>query len=213
MKNNKLLIPLLIAAFTSGAFAAADEINYSFSLKNWSHKFKQSSSTTEGVNSPVISGTARKGDFFITGSALLPTTYSFPDGSQLIRRDTDMALGYSINSNFSLLGGQKNINVRNFSTSNALTSYNINLNYLGINGFTSIGEKSFLYGTATKSVSGKRKDTNVSLKFENYEGGLGYVLSKDTQLTLGYRNQKFTFSGDNSSTTLSGLIFGVNITQ
>ncbi len=213
MKNNKLLIPLLIAAFTSGAFAADDEINYSFSLKNWSHKFKQSSSTTEGVNSPVISGTARKGDFFITGSTLLPTTYSFSDGSQLIRRDTDMALGYSINSNLSLLGGQKNINVRNFSTSNALTSYNINLNYLGINGFTSIGEKSFLYGTATKSVSGKRKDTNVSLKFENYEGGLGYVLSKDTQLTLGYRNQKFTFSGDNSSTTISGLIFGVNISQ
>jgi len=213
MKNNKFLIPLAIAAFTSGAFAADDEINYSFSLKDWNHKFKTQTSSTEGVNSPIISGTARKGNYFITGSALLPTTYSFADGSQLIRRDTDIALGYSINSNIALLGGQKNINVRNFSTSNVLSGYNINLNYLGVNGFTSIGEKSFLYGTATNSVSGKRKDTNVSLKFNNYEGGLGYVLSKETQLTLGYRSQKFTFTGDSGSTTLSGLIFGVNVAQ
>jgi hypothetical protein len=212
VKNNKLLIPLAIAAFTSGAFAADDEINYSFSLKDWNHKFKQSSST-EAVNSPILSGTARKGDYFITGSSLLPTTYSFADGSQLIRRDNDIALGYSINSNFSLLGGKKNILVRTFSTSNALSQYNINLNYLGANGFTAIGEKSFLYGTYTSSVSGKRTDTNVSVKFSNYEAGLGYVLSKDTQLTLGYRNQKFSFaSGSAYNTTLSGLIFGVNIT-
>lgn len=212
MKNNKLLIPLAIAAFTSGAFAADDEINYSFSLKDWNHKFKQTSST-EAVNSPILSGTARKGDYFITGSSLLPTTYSFADGSQLIRRDNDVALGYSINSNFSLLGGKKNILVRTFSTSNALSQYNINLNYLGANGFTAIGEKSFLYGTYTSSVSGKRTDTNVSVKFSNYEGGLGYVLSKDTQLTLGYRNQKFSFASNSTyNTTLSGLIFGVNIT-
>jgi len=212
VKNNKLLIPLAIAAFTSGAFAADDEINYSFSLKDWNHKFKQTSST-EGVNSPILSGTVRKGDYFITGSTLLPTTYSFADGSQLIRRDTDMALGYSINSNFSLLGGKKNILVRTFSTSNALSQYNMNINYLGANGFTAIGEKSFLYGTYTNSVSGKRVDTNVSVKFNNYEAGLGYVLSKDAQLTLGYRSQKFTFATSTTSTTLSGLIFGVNITQ
>jgi len=214
MKNNKLLIPLAIAAFTSGAFAADDEINYSFSLKDWNHKFKQNSSTTEAVNSPILSGTARKGDYFITGSSLLPTTYSFADGSQLIRRDNDIALGYSINSNFSLLGGKKNILVRTFSTSNALSQYNINLNYLGANGFTAIGEKSFLYGTYTSSVSGKRTDTNVSVKFSNYEAGLGYVLSKDTQVTLGYRSQKFAFANSSSAydTTLSGLIFGVNIT-
>jgi len=211
VKNNKLLIPLAIAAFTSGAFAADDEINYSFSLKNWGHTFKQTSST-EGVNSPVISGTAKKGDYFITGSALLPTTYSFGDGSNLVRRDTDIALGYSINSNVSLLGGQKNILVRTFSTTNVLSQYNINLNYLGVSGFTSIGEKSFLYGTYTNSANGKRKDTNVSVKFNNYEGGLGYVLNKETQLTVGYRSQKFTFAGDTYSTTLSGLIFGVNIT-
>ena len=69
MKKNKLLIALATAAFGIGAFAADDEINYSFSLKDWNHKFKQTSST-EGVNSPIISGTARKGDYFITGSAL-----------------------------------------------------------------------------------------------------------------------------------------------
>jgi len=207
MKKNKLLIALAIAT-CSCAVMADDDITYSFSLKDWNHKFKQGSTSTEAVNSAIVSGTARKGDYFITASTLLPTTYSFGSGSELFRRDTDFALGYSINSNVSFLAGQKNIGVRQYNTSDGWTNYKINLTYIGVNGFTSIGEKTFLYGTFTNSVKGKTTDTNSTMKFTNYEGGLGYVMSKDTQLTVGYRNQKFT---DTSSTTLPGIIFGVNI--
>jgi hypothetical protein len=207
MLKYQLFLAIALAICSTTALANDDKINYSFSLKDWNHKFKQSTST-EAVNSAVVSGTARKGDYFITASTLLPTTYSFGSGSELFRRDTDLALGYSINSNVSFLAGQKNIGVRQYNTSNGWTNYKINLTYIGVNGFTSIGEKTFLYGTFTNSVKGKATDSNSTMKFTNYEGGLGYVMSKDTQLTVGYRNQKFT---DTGSTTLPGIIFGVNI--
>ena len=210
MKNNKLLIALAIAA-CSCAVMANEEINYSFSLKSWNHNLKQPTTNSETVNAAVISATAKKGDYFITGSSLLPITYSFGSGSELFRRDIDLALGWSLNSNVSLLAGQKKIGVRSYNTSNGWNNWNINATYLGANGFTSLGEKSFAYGTYTQSIKGKSTDDNNSMKFTYYEGGLGYVLSKDTQLTVGYRNQKFV--GNNGyTTTLPGIIFGVNVT-
>ena len=72
MENNKLLIALSIAA-CSGAAIANDKIDYSFSLKSWNNKISQGTSTNQ-VNGTVISATAKKGDFFITGSRLLPVT-------------------------------------------------------------------------------------------------------------------------------------------
>jgi len=210
MKNSKLLIALAIAASASTAMAD-EEINYSFSLKNWNHKLKQSPTNTETVNATVISATARKGDYFITGSSLLPTTYAYGSGTELFRRDIDLALGWSFNPNVSLLAGSKKIGVRSYSTSDGSDSYNINVTYLGANGFTTIGEKSFVYGTYTQSIKGKNTDEDNSIKLTTYEGGLGYVLRKDTQLTVGFRNQKFVGSSG-YTTTIPGIIFGVNVT-
>ena len=81
----------------------------------------------------------------------------------------------------------------------------------GINGFESIGEKSFLYGTYTRSFSGNRTKDGAKatgLAFTTYEAGLGYVLSKETQLLAGYRSQKI--SGDTTNPVLSGLLVGAN---
>ena len=81
MLKNKLLIALAIAVCSSATFAD-DKIDYSFSLKNWNNKIKQSNSTNT-VNGTVISATAKKGDFFITGSRLLPVTYTNSSGTTL----------------------------------------------------------------------------------------------------------------------------------
>ena len=91
------------------------------------------------------------------------------------------------------------------STSNST----ISISYLGLNGFTSIGEQSFLYGTVTRSFKAKDSSTTESTKFSSYEAGVGYIINKNTQLTAGYRYQRFS---DSSTTTLPGIIFGVNIT-
>ena len=84
------------------------------------------------------------------------------------------------------------------------------MNYLGLNGFSAIGEQSFVYGTALRSLNAKESGSTDKLIFTSVEFGIGYVLNKNTQLTAGYRSQKF--SGDDNNTTLPGVIFGVNLT-
>ena len=200
MKKNKLLIALAIAA-SSGVAIADDKIDYSFSLKSWNNKISQGTSTNQ-VNGTVISATAKKGDFFITGSRLLPVTYTNSEGSSFGRQDSDIALGWSFSPNLSLLGGKKII---------GSSSGSFNIPYFGLNGFSSIDEKSFLYGTFTRSpkVSASATITRGgTITFTNYEGGYGYLWDKSTQLTAGYRSQ--TISNVNPSATMAGVIFGAN---
>jgi len=200
MKKNKLLIALAIAAYSS-AVMADDKIDYSFSLKSWNNKISQGNNTNN-VNGTVISATAKKGDFFITGSRLLPVTYTNSEGSSFGRQDSDIALGWSFSPNLSLLGGKKII---------GSSSGSFNIPYFGLNGFSSIDEKSFLYGTFTRSpkVSASATITKSgTITFTNYEGGYGYLWDKSTQLTAGYRSQ--TISNVNPSATMAGIIFGAN---
>jgi hypothetical protein len=200
MKNNKLLIALAISA-CSGVAIADDKIDYSFSLKSWNNKISQGNNTNN-VNGTVISATAKKGDFFITGSRLLPVTYTNSEGTAFGRQDSDIALGWSFNPNLSVLGGKKII---------GSSSGSFNIPYFGLNGFSSINEKSFLYGTFTRSpkVSASATITRSgTITFTNYEGGYGYLWDKSTQLTAGYRSQ--TLSNVNPSATMAGVIFGAN---
>jgi hypothetical protein len=101
-----------------------------------------------------------------------------------------------------LLGGKKII---------GSSSGSFNIPYFGLNGFSSIDEKSFLYGTFTRSpkVSASATITRGgTITFTNYEGGYGYLWDKSTQLTAGYRSQ--TISNVNPSATMAGVIFGAN---
>ena len=208
MKKNKLLIALAILACSS-AVMANDDITYSFGLKSWYHNLKVQNSSASTA-SPIVSATARKGDYFVATSFLLPTTYSF-DGYFVKRKDTDFAAGYALNSNFSALLGTKKITVDSYDTSWDIST--IKMTYVGLNAFTSVGENSFVYGQVTRSI--KLTDSSVTdgskTTFTGYEAGYGYLLNKNTQLTIGYRSQKFANSG-NPDTTLPGIIFGLNIT-
>jgi hypothetical protein len=200
MLKNKLFVALAVAAF-SNVVLADDKIDYSFSLKSWNNKISQGNNTNT-VNGTVISATAKKGDFFITGSRLLPVTYTNSEGSSFGRQDSDIALGWSFNPNLSVLGGKKII---------GSSSGSFNIPYFGLNGFSSIDEKSFLYGTFTRSpkVSASATITRSgTITFTNYEGGYGYLWDKSTQLTAGYRSQ--TISNVNPSATMAGIIFGAN---
>jgi hypothetical protein len=200
MKKSKLLMTLAIAVCSSATFAD-DKIDYSFSLKNWNNKISQGNSTNT-VNGTVISATAKKGDFFITGSRLLPVTYTNSEGTAFGRQDSDIALGWSFSPNLSVLGGKKII---------GSSSGSFNIPYFGLNGFSSIDEKSFLYGTFTRSPKVSASTTitrSGTITFTNYEGGYGYLWDKSTQLTAGYRSQ--TISNVNPSATMAGIIFGAN---
>jgi len=209
MKKNKLLVALAIAACSGGTFAADDDITYSFGLKSWYHTLKIPS-TSSSTASPIVSATARKGDYFVATSFLLPTTYSF-DGYFVKRKDTDFAAGYALNSNFSALLGNKRITVDSYDTSWEIST--IKMTYVGLNAFTSVGENSFVFGQVTRSL--KVTDSSITdgskTTFTGYEAGYGYLLNKNTQFTVGYRSQKFVTPGY-TNTTLPGIIFGLNIT-
>jgi len=212
VKKNKLLIALSIAA-CSTAVMADDETSYSFGIKNWNHTFKDKTTSSQ-TNASVLSATAKKGDYFVTTNFLMPATYSFGADSTW-RKDSDIAVGWSVNSNVALLGGYKGVNSYSVNNGAISKSVDFKITYVGINGFTSLNQDSFLYGTFTRSLNVNKSNaasTDPKVTFTNYEAGYGYVLNKTTQLSLGYRSQTFDDT-TSPKPVLSGLIFGVTLTQ
>ena len=116
MKKNKLLIALAIAACSTAVMADDEKIDYSVGLKVWNNKLGW---YTNAANSPIVSLTAKKGDYFLVGSFMLPATYTWNEGSAeyMTRRDTDLAIGWRMNSNVSLLAGQKKLGVNDYYSS------------------------------------------------------------------------------------------------
>jgi len=210
MKNNQCLIALAIAVCSSSVIAE-EKIDYSFSAKMWNTQIRNNGeAASQSAYGPILSATAKKGDYFVTASFLMPTTYT-TSATYTTRRDADLALGWSVNSNVALLLGQKTIGANKYD-SGSWNIETVHISYLGANGFTSIGENQFLYGTLTRSF--KAKDSNggtpQSITFTNYEAGYGYVLNKNTQLSAGYRMQKFDVSGGGAK--IPGLIVGATFT-
>jgi len=210
VKKNKLLIALAIAACSISAMADDEKISYSISAKMWNNQLQNNGDiSTESANTPIYALTAKRGDYFATASFLVPTTYT-RGTTYTYRRDADLALGWSLNPNISLLVGQKVINAPRTS-SGTRHDETAHFSYVGANGFTSISESQFLYGTVTRSFKGKDTSdgTVQTVKLTTYELGYGYVLNKSTQLSAGYRMQKIDVTGD-SGAKIPGLLFGAS---
>jgi hypothetical protein len=212
MKNNKLFlaIAIVIAICSTTALANDDKINYSISAKMWNNQLQNTGDIkSESANTPIYSLTAKKGDYFVVASFLVPTTYT-RGTTYTTRRDADLALGWSLNPNISLLAGHKVINAPRTSSG---TRYDetVHFNYIGANGFTSLSESQFLYGTVTKSLKGTDTSGGVtqSVNLTTYEFGYGYVLNQFTQLSAGYRMQKIGVTGGSGS-QIPGLLFGAS---
>lgn len=202
--NKTNLVLATFITLTSTAVMAQEDISYSVSLKDWNNKFIDIKS--KNTNSTIISATARKGDYFLTGSTMLSSTYYFGGTTvpTFIRDDRDIAIGYQFAPSFSVLGGYKKISV-----DQAGGSGYYGVSYLGLNGFTLISEKSFLYGTATRSfnvVNTTAPAGYPKTTFTTIEAGYGYLLDGNTQFTIGYRNQNIS---DKVSEPIGGIIFGV----
>ena len=208
MLKNKFLIALAIVTCSS-AVMADDKIDYSFGIRSWNHKFKETV-TTQSTSASIVTATAKKGNYFVATSFFMPTTYGLSSTAYSVRKDTDLAFGYSINPNISALIGTKRLSVDHSASSDTT----LNVTYIGANGFTSLGEETFLFGQLTRSINLKDSSIPAGYKvtYSSYEAGLGYVLNKNTQITGGYRTQIFDPSPSGTSTTLTGIIFGVTIT-
>lgn len=207
--SKKLMIAVAITAFANGVFAEENKFDYSISAKTWNTQIRNNGDpASQGAYAPIYSLTAKKGNYFVTASFLAPTTYT-TGATYTTRRDADIALGWSVNSNLALLIGQKTIGADKYESG----SWNIertHISYLGLNGFSAIDDTQFLYGTLTRSF--KARDSNggtpQSITFTNYEAGYGYVARKNIQLSAGYRLQKFDVSGGGAK--IPGPIFGAS---
>jgi len=220
MKNNKLLIALAIAALAGSVFADEDGVNYSLSLKTWNSNLNVANSSTnvntQSLNAPIVTLVARKGDYFVSATGMLESSYRYKS-VWLARKDYDYALGYRYTDNISFLGGYKTMVFRDGSQSNwveTTTGY-----YLGISGFKLVNDRNYVYGNYQYIPSMKTSTTGTdyynSQKAFSSEVGYGYVLNNTTQLTAGYRYQQGKSynitQSRNETNTMRGLLAGVNV--
>ncbi len=80
------------------------------------------------------------------------------------------------------------------------------------NGFKSVSERQFIFGTATRSLNASQSSNGTKTTGHTYttlEAGFGHVLSNETQLTVAYRMQDLKFP-DGGYAKLGGIIFGAN---
>ena len=219
MKINKSLIAIASLA-CANAVMADDEINYSLSIKTWNNAInvanKSNNVTTQSINAPLVTFVARKGDYFVSASTLLESSYRYKN-VWLARKDYDYGLGYRLTDNISLLGGYKNITVKDGSQTNWVdvnTGY-----YLGVSGFKLLSDTTYVYGNYSRLPSIKTTGTGTDY-YRNQKGatsevGMGYVLNKNTQLTGGYRYQaidSYNITQTRSEkNTVRGLLAGINI--
>ena len=219
MKKNKLLIAFAFAA-CSGAVMADDKIDYSLSVKSWQNNINVSNSTfnvtTQSANSPIVTLTAKKGDYFVSTNLMLQSSYTYRT-AYMLRKDVDLTLGYRYTNNLSFVVGQSYLSVKDGTQSNWVDKFTAS--FLGVSGFEMLSDK--VYATASYKnmlsvkTSGTGTDKYRDTKGYSAEVGLGYVLNNTTQLTAGYRFQQIKnyniTQTRNESNTIKGILAGVNV--
>ena len=200
-------------------------------MKSWNNSAKASNSsssntaTLQSANAPIIGLTARKGDYFVTFSSMLESSYNYKTSSEttwISRKDRDVAVGYRYTPNISVFAGYKVFNITDGSLGYGNYKEEHSGIYLGLAGFHLINDKTFLYGNfwlTPVNMSNKytaEAEVQTNFKASNYEFGAGYALNSNSQLTLGYRAQQMksiNTSRSNRSETIdmNGLLIGANI--
>jgi hypothetical protein len=214
MKKNKLIIATALAMFVSLAIADEDQISYSLSVKAWNQKFKVDGSdgTTFNPTAPIISGTARKGDYFVSGSFMFPTSYS-GSYNYIKRQDTDISFGWTFTPGLSAIIGYKILDHSQYDDSNKwLGSPQKDTGLIaGLTGAKPLDEKVYVSGSFGYAPNLKNDVKNTTIKYTSAEVGLGYIVDTKTQLTVGYRDQSYKAKQTGSSDIkIGGFIFGMN---
>lgn len=219
MKKNKLLLAFAIAA-CSTAVMADDEIKYSLAIKSWNNTSNIANNTTnvntQGNNSPIVTLTAIKGDYFVSANYMLESSYRYKT-VWLSRKDYDYSVGYRYTNNLSFVGGQSVLQFKDGSQTNwveTTTAY-----FLGAAGFEMLTDKIFVTGNykhiPSMKVSTTGTDYYRDMKGFSSEVGLGYVLNNTTQLTVGYRYQQYKLynitQSRNETSTMRGLLAGMSV--
>jgi hypothetical protein len=208
MSKTKILSFLFLVTTSITAAADENDVKWSANIKAWNSTLK--TSTEQATSSiPNLSLTARKGNYFVTYSSLLQSSYALPSGS-FKRKDTDLALGWRFYDGLSLLAGHKYVYMAPLGS-----DLSTNGTYVGLTGNTPIGgTPSFLYGTGTYMVTRGGQSGVSDSAFYTGEVGLGYALNNSVQVTFGTRSQEFKYkkypSTERNSVSARGIIVGTS---
>lgn len=164
--------------------------------------------TTDALSSgteltPILFGSVRYKNFFISGSHFLDTDYKISlqqsGRGGINRKETDINLGYYVLPSLSLSIGYKELKF-----GGELGGFKYSGPVVGISGFGSMGSGfgiygGLAYGALTISAQGEIPDDAKKYTYLNYEGGLAYTFDFRERrgfldaitLTLGYRYQNF----------------------
>ena len=200
----KIIASVLV--FASFGVCADDDIKYSLGLKVWNHTFDVSSNSNKSysVNSPLVSGSVKYKDFSFTASTLLQTTYGSSVSTEYVmttRTDYDYAFGYTVLDKVTLILGNKTI-----ASTNTLDMKGV---FYGLSAAQPIHEQGYVFGTVAQSNNFSNLDgLSADGKYSLVDVGYGHVISKNTSLNIGYRQQVYTTAVNNKYTT-SGVTFGV----
>jgi len=217
--KNKLLIALAIASCATSVMAD-EEIKYSLAIKSWNNTFNvanpSSNVNTQGNNSPIVTLTAVRGNYFVSANYMLESSYRYRT-VWLSRKDYDYSVGYRYTNNLSFVGGQSILKFKDGSQTNwTETSSGY---FLGVAGFEMLNDKIFVTANYKHMPSLKVSTTGTdyyrNMKGFSSEVGLGYVLNNTTQLTAGYRFQQSKLynitQSRNETNTMRGLLVGMNV--
>jgi hypothetical protein len=214
----QLSIGVLALALCAVSFA--EEISYGITIRQWSNTYTavDPGVTTQAANSPIVGFTIKKDKFFASASFMAESSYRVST-VWIARQDNDLAVGYRLNDNISILGGYRVMTLRDGSNPNGNRNY-VDVSsgyYVGVSGFNLIAEKTFVYGNVAYSPISIKNDV-VKYRDESlttYELGLGYALTSSTQLVAGYRSQLFknfnVTDNKNESGSIGGPIIGLNV--
>ena len=222
MKNLTTFAIVATTLICNGA-KADEDIKWSAALKVWDAALSQPDNhngmqmhTSASSSAGNIAITAKKGDYFVTASALLPTSYDYGSGNYLHRNDTDLAFGWHFSESFSVLIGQKRISYIDGTV--GAQQQAINSTYAGLSGAKLISDRGFIYGTLIYGLhtknSGDQPSSNYKESMDAEEIGYGYALDKTTQLTVGYKiqhvNSHYNPQNIDFNSSVGGVIFGAN---
>ncbi|MFQ5586370.1 MAG: hypothetical protein ACE5GF_06075 [Thermodesulfobacteriota bacterium] len=161
--------------------------------------------------------------FFLTGSWMLPTEYTFPghpsigNTFKMEREEMDVNAGYYVTPSLGLTGGYKAIKqTLGEGTAGGFIDYTGPT--LGILGSAGIGNGLAIYGNAAYGfMEMERNSGTVDATYTSSELGLAYIPTPMVSLTLGYKYQVVksecdSANPDKTCTDLTnGFLLGANL--
>lgn len=223
MKVDKFAIAATLFVSTFGAAQAqTEDVKFTVGLKSWNHSYSDKASGADNwnntssfnANSPLVTLTAKKGDYFVTYSSLMTTVYAL-QSNDLKRSDTDIAAGWSFKPGYSVLLGYKKASVEDNKSDGIWNNPTSTIKgaFVGLTGAQILNERWFAYESIVHAPTIKNSSLpSAKINFTTFEAGFGYAIDARTQVTLGYRMQNYDRSGSvNQKIKLDGIIFGGSV--